>query len=269
MAINIDWNPVVHVGPVPINWYGLTFALGLGAGWMLVRRWAPAYAVARDHVDALFAWIVVGTIFGARLYFILQHEPLAYIREPWRLAAVWEGGLAFFGGLLGATLAAWVYTQKHGLPFARLADLFAPAIPIGAAIGRSTCGLAGMDYGTPTDLPWGVRYLNTESFAPVDGIVRHPVPFYELAGDLMIAVILFRLRGRLPEGWLFLSYLILFSTMRFFLFFLRGDVPYIAFELTNGHLTALAILVAAMLAAFRLRIRPPGSIPTHPDRGNQ
>lgn len=169
------------------------------------------------------------------------------------------GGLAFFGGLFGATLAAYVYTRRHRLPFLRIADLFAPAIPIGAAIGRVSCGLAGMDYGTPTALPWGVVYTNPASFAPIDGIARHPTQFYELVGDLFIATVLIRLRGTLAHGGLFLLYLVLFAALRFLLFFVRGDVPAVALGLTNGHWTALIILaVAAPLFAtlyFRTRWR--------------
>jgi hypothetical protein len=76
-----------------------------------------------------------------------------------------------------------------------------------------------MDYGTPTSLPWGVVYSNPESYAPNDGIPRHPDQYYELVGDLVIARVLLRLRGKLPDGALFLVYLVLFSVFRFFLFF--------------------------------------------------
>jgi phosphatidylglycerol:prolipoprotein diacylglycerol transferase len=95
-------------------------------------------------------------------------------------------------------------------------------------------------------LPWGVIYANPASYAPNDGIARHPVQFYELAGDLLIAAVLLNLRGHLPRGVLFLTYLVLFSALRFFLFFLRGDVPIVAFGLTNGHLTAVAIAAVSI-----------------------
>ena len=124
--------------------------------------------------------------------------------------------------------------------------LFAPAIPIGAAIGRISCGLAGMDYGTPTQLPWGVIYTNPNSYGPTDGIPRHPDQYYELIGDLVIAGIMIKLRGKLPNGGLFLAYLILFSTLRFFIFFVRGSVDPVAFGLKNAQLTALAILSIAL-----------------------
>lgn len=246
MNIDINWNPIGHLGPVPINWYGLTMAIGFLVGIYLVWRWAPKYKVPRGKLEGLFLWIILGSVIGARIYYVVQNDLNSYLREPWKILAVWEGGLAFFGGLFGATLAAYLYARRQQLAFSRVADLFAPAIPIGAAIGRISCGLAGMDYGTPTRLPWGVVYTNPNSYAPVDGIPRHPDQYYELIGDLLIAGILIKLRGKLPKGGLFLSYLILFSTLRFFIFFVRGSVAPVAFGLKNAQLTALAILAIAI-----------------------
>lgn len=244
--IEIDWNSVAHLGPLPINWYGITLALGFLVGGYLVWRRAPEFGVPRPKVENLVIWILVGTVGGARGYYLVQNDFGSYLAEPGRMFAVWEGGLAFFGGLFGGTLAAFLYTRREGLKFPHVADLFAPAIPVGAAIGRISCGLAGMDYGTPTSLPWGVVYTNPSSYAPTDGVARHPVPIYELLGDLVIAGILVKLRGKLPDGGLFLLYLILFSILRFFLFFVRGNVDPVALGLKNAQWTALAILAVAL-----------------------
>ncbi len=244
--IEINWSSVSHLGPLPINWYGITLALGFLVGGYLTWRWAPKFDVPRSKVENLVIWILVGTLVGARLYYLAQNDFGAYLAEPWRMLAVWEGGLAFFGGLFGGIAAAFLYTRREGLPFLRVADLFALAIPIGAAIGRISCGLAGMDYGTPTRLPWGVVYTNPSSYAPIDGIARHPAQYYELLGDLVIAGVLIKLRGKLPDGALFLMYLILFSVLRFFVFFVRGNVEPVAFGLKNAQLTALAILTVAL-----------------------
>jgi len=244
--IEINWNPIAHFGPIPINWYGLTLALGFVVGGYLTRRWAPKFGVPQEKIEGLVLGILGGSIVGARIYYLVQNDFTSYLREPWRMFAVWEGGLAFFGGLAGGILAAYLYTRRERLQFSRVADLFAPAIPIGAAIGRISCGLAGMDYGTPTQLPWGFIYTNPNSYAPIDGIPRHPDQFYELLGDLVIAGILLRLRGRLPDGGLFLAYLILFSILRFFLFFVRGSVSPVALGLKNAQWTALAILSVAV-----------------------
>ncbi len=243
--IRLDWDPLPHLGPVPVNWYGITYALGaVVAGALAIRR-APKEGVAPEKVESLLLWLIVGVVLGARLYFVAQNDPLGYLHEPWRILAVWEGGLAYFGGLFGALLAGWLWCRRAGLPFARVADLFAPVVPVGSAIGRVSCGLDGMDYGTPTRLPWGVVYLNPHSYAPNDGVPRHPDQYYELLGDLAIAALLVRLRGRLPPGGLFLLYLVLFAVLRFLLFFVRGNVLAVGLGLKNAQWTALAILAVA------------------------
>jgi phosphatidylglycerol:prolipoprotein diacylglycerol transferase len=253
--IEINWNPIPYLGPVPINWYGITYFLGFLVGGYLTWRWAPRFDIPRERIEGLLLWIVVGTVAGARLYYIMQNDPFAYLSEPWRVFAVWEGGLAYFGGLFGGILGAFIYARRNGIRFSRAADLFAPAIPVGSAIGRISCGLAGMDYGTPTSLPWGVIYSNANSYAPVDGIARHPVQFYELFGDLIIAGVLIKLRGKLSSGALFVMFLILFSTLRFFLFFARGDVYPVAMGLKNAQWTALAILLVAVPTLLVIGIR--------------
>ncbi len=254
LVVTIQWDPVAHFGPVPINWYGLGWAAAVLLGWWLLGRWAPRYGLSRRVAEDLIVWILLGTMAGARLYFIAQNDPEAYLREPWRVFAVWEGGLAFFGGLFGGIAGGYLYARRHHLSFGTLADLVAPAVPIGGAIGRIPCFLAGMDYGTHTSLPWGVVYTHPASYAPLDGLARHPVQVYELAGDLMIAMLLMKYRKQTPAGGLFVVYLILFSILRFALFFLRGDVPRVALGLTNGHWTAIAILIASLVAMWRLAV---------------
>ena len=182
---------------------------------------------------------------------------MEYFSHPVRILAVWEGGLAYFGGLFGGILAAYPWTRQRRLRFLRVADLFAPAIAIASAIGRISCWLAGMDYGTPTKLPWGTVYLNPNSFAPVDGIARHPAQVYELIGDLIIAFVLIRWRRKLPDGMAFWSYLVSFSILRFFVFFVRGNVRPVLFGLKNGQVTALFLLAIALpcLLASLLRLR--------------
>ena len=248
--IVINWNPVPHFGPIPINWYGLGWVAAFVTGAALVRRWTRQAQMAATDVENLLIWVLVGAFADARLYYVAQNDPWSYLSHPWRFAAVWEGGLAFFGGLFGAIAAAYIFTRGHGLPFGETADLFAPAVPIAAAVGRLPCGLDGMDYGTPTTLPWGVIYAHPDSYARTDGVPRHPDQFYELLDDLVIAAVLLRLRRRaaILDGTLFLIYLVVFSVLRFFLFFVRGNVPVVAFGLKNAQWTALAILAVVIPA---------------------
>ena len=241
-----------HLGPVPINWYGLGFAAAFLLGWWLVWRWSHDCAHLRAHLDRLLLWIAIGTVLGARLYYVVQNGPLSYLHHPWQIVAVWEGGLAYFGGLFGAVAAALLYSRHYHLPFLPVADRFAPAIAIGSAVGRIACGLDGMDYGTSTRMPWGVIYTHPNSYAPLDGVPRHPDQYYELLGDLLIAYVLIKMRGRFPDGALFFSYLVLFSLLRFFVFFFRGNVEAVALGLKNAQWTALAIIAAAASCMWRL-----------------
>lgn len=250
----INWDPVPQLGPVPINWYGLGWIAAFLAGTLIAKRRAPRYGLTVEAVESLAMWALVGAFIGARLYFIAQNDPWSYIAAPWRVLQVWEGGLAFFGGLFGAIAACWI-RMRSGLPFRRAADVFAPAVPVAAAIGRIACFLAGMDYGKATTLPWGIVYTHPESYAPTDGIARHPVQAYELIGDLVIAGALLRMPRTLPTGALFLAYLVMFALLRFALFFVRGDVPAVAFGLANGHWTALVIFVIAAPALYLMLAR--------------
>jgi phosphatidylglycerol:prolipoprotein diacylglycerol transferase len=257
--IRIDWNPIGHFGPVPINWYGLGWVAAFVTGAALARRWVRESEVPRREVEDVLVWILGGAFIGARLYFVAQNDAWFYLTHPWRIVAVWEGGLAFFGGLLGATGAAYIFARMRGLDFGSLADLFAPSVPVAAAIGRIPCGFDGMDYGTPTRLPWGVVYENPSSYAPIDGVARHPDQFYEMIGDLIIAAILLWMRRHLAlrPGTLFVTYLVLFSVLRFILFFVRGNVPIVALGLKNAQWMALAILaVTVPMLMSRISKRP-------------
>ena len=255
--IRINWNPLPHLGPVPVNWYGLNWVLALVAGFVLVRRWSDQWPKLRTNLESLFIWIAVGSAAGARIYYVIQNGPWDYFSHPLRILAVWEGGLAYFGGLFGGILAAYLWTRRHGLRFLKVADLFAPAIAIASAIGRISCWLDGMDYGTPTRLPWGTVYLNPNSFAPIDGIARHPAQVYELIGDLIIGFLLIRWRRKLPDGIVFWSYVASFSVLRFLVFFVRGNVTPVLFGLKNGQITALFLLAIALpcLLASLLNLR--------------
>lgn len=81
--IDINWNPVAHLGPIPINWYGLGWAAAFVTGWSLTLHSVARYGIVREQIDDLVLWILIGTMGGARLYFIVQNDPLGYLREPW------------------------------------------------------------------------------------------------------------------------------------------------------------------------------------------
>src|SRR2546423_3616815 len=162
--LHIDWDPIGRLGPIPINWYGLGCVAAFLVGGALTRRWAARAGIARSVVDDVVLWALIGSLVGARLYYVVQN-PADCFTGPLPILAIWERGLAFFGGLLGGIFAAWLFLRPAGLSFGRIADLFAPAIPVGSAIGRISSGLDGMAYRPPTSLPCGVVHDNPASYA--------------------------------------------------------------------------------------------------------
>ena len=94
--IRLDWNPVAHHCPIPNNWSGLGWVAGFVGGACLVRRWARGTGIAREAVENLSLWILLGAFAGARLYYIAHNDPGFYLTHLLHIVAVWEGGLAFF-----------------------------------------------------------------------------------------------------------------------------------------------------------------------------
>jgi phosphatidylglycerol:prolipoprotein diacylglycerol transferase len=137
-----------------------------------------------------------------------------------------------------------------------MADLAAPAIILGQAIGRIGCLINGDALGAPTNLPWGVVYLNPEAMAPSLGVAYHPTPAYEMIGDVLIFALLWRLRGRLKtDGALFLVYLALYSTLKFTVTLLRQEVVWLG-GLQEAQLVSMAGGLVAVALLIYLSRKP-------------
>ena len=138
---------------------------------------------------------------------------------------MWEGGLVFYGGFLLAALVGVIFTRYRGYAVDEIADCLAPALALGQGIGRWGCFFAGCCYGKPTPLPWGVRFKDPASLAPL-GVQLHPVQLYESAGDLLIAALLWLMLQRRKDdahGEIFWLYVLLYGILRFAMETLRGD----------------------------------------------
>ena len=137
---------------------------------------------------------------------------------------LWEGGLVFYGGILGGILSTIFFLKKYGLPFWKTMDVLAPPLVLAQAIGRIGCFMAGCCYGKTTELPWAVTFNNPNTLAP-KGLHLHPTQLYHSIANLTIFCILFffvRKRKRF-NGQVLCMYLFLYPLARFFLEFFRGD----------------------------------------------
>jgi len=263
-----------------IHSYGLMLAAGFYAAWWLAARRAKAEGISSDIIANLVLISVLGGVAGARLmWFALYRDP---DQTWWSIFNVWEGGLVFYGGLIGAALTDFVYVRRRGLNAGQVADVAAPAISIGQAFGRIGCFLNGCCFGgvCSASFPLGVRFpafLNEEgapigSPAFVDHVARHwsadnaaaslPIHATQLYTSASLFVITALLVAATPyrrrHGELLGLLCILHAVMRLGMELVRRDSNPEALGLTAGQLGAIVVLAlgVALFAWIRLRGKP-------------
>ncbi len=213
--IEIAMNPVaLQIGSLSIRWYSIMTALAALFAVVWAVRAARKSGFPIDLVYTLAIWAVVGGIVGARLVHVVD-ELNYYWQNPGEIIGF--EGLAIYGAILGATLAIWIASRFHRFSFSVFADMVAPGALVAQAIGRVGCTINGCCYGNETTLPWALVYTHPDSFAPL-GVPTEPAVVYELLFDIILFMIVLKLRGKLrPAGSLFLVYIAAYSVGRFFL----------------------------------------------------
>ena len=163
---------LLKIGPITIYSYGVMIALGIITGLFLARRQARKEGIDPDKIIDIIFYLLITALVGARLLFVLMNFT-EYIADPLAILKIWEGGLVFYGGLVPAVAVGIWYIKRLGLPLWQVADIFAPSLAIGHAMGRIGCFFAGCCYGAFCDLPWAVTFTDPRSLAP-QGVPLHP-----------------------------------------------------------------------------------------------
>lgn len=252
--ITISIDPVIFtIGALSVRWYGVFVAIGVAAvilwGWREIKR----VGKLPPSSDAII--IVIAILSG------LGMAKLFHVIDLWdyysqNLTQIFSGaGLSIYGAIVGATLAFFIYSRVRHSEFGFFADLVAPGIILGQAIGRVGCTINGCCYGAeaPAGLPWSIVYTHPNSYAPL-GVPLHPTQLYEIAYNLIVFAILVKLRGRLkPDGSLYLLYFTLYSAWRVGVGFLRDGTPFV-FGLQQAQFIAIIILAITIpIMAMRTR----------------
>jgi len=210
------------VGPISVPAYGFFVAAGFLLGVALAVRRAHQEGIDPEIITDLAFYILLGTLAGARFYFVAEHWSF-YRGKPWEALYLWQGGLAFYGGFIGAFIFGFFYVRRKHLPFWDLADLIAPSIAAGHAVGRLGCFSAGCCYGRPCHLPWAVTFTDPRSLARL-GVPLHPTQLYHALANLLIFLFLYWFYPkRRFSGEVFVAYLFLYGLGRFTVEFFRGD----------------------------------------------
>ena len=223
--------PVIfEIGPLALRWYGLLIASAVLIGVSLSQYLAKRRGVNPDLLGDLTIWLVLTAIPSARIYYVL-FQWQQYSQHPEDIIAVWKGGIAIHGAIIGGTIATLIFAKVNKISFWQLTDLVAPSLILGQAIGRWGNFFNSEAFGSPTDVPWKLyippanrplEYLNYDYF--------HPTFLYESVWNIGVFIILLFLffrglkgRNRIKVGTLTFVYLIGYSIGRFWIEGLRTD----------------------------------------------
>lgn len=232
-----------------VRWYGLFFASTFLYGILIFRHMYRRENLPPDDVYDLALYVMFGTVLGARLGHVLFYDPQFYFSHPWKILAVWEGGLASHGAVVGILAGVWLYSrQAVGQSFLFVCDRIGLAVPLSGCLIRLGNFFNSEILGTPADVPWAVV------FARVDQIPRHPVQLYEALCYLLAFAAQFgyyRRRGNAgPKGYLFGRFFVFIFGARFFMEFFKEEQAAFAtgWALTLGQWLS----IPAVLAGFAL-----------------
>ncbi len=212
-----------HLGPLTLHTYGLMVAFGFLAGTAVARRTFAMNLLPALLVDKLAMLLLFGGILGARIMFFAVDDFTALAADPMSFFRIWEGGLVFYGGVVAGIITLTIYSHRTKIPFLVLTDAFVPALLVGHAFGRLGCFAAGCCYGKTSGFWPGVIFTSPNSLAPTF-VALFPTQLYEsVLTALLFGISYWMIRRHPPVGRVTGFYLVAYSTVRFFMEFLRGD----------------------------------------------
>jgi phosphatidylglycerol---prolipoprotein diacylglyceryl transferase len=241
------------LGPLNIGWYGICYAVGLAAAYLLMVWLARRAGEDPDVVGNGIIIVAIAALIGGRLYHVIDQWHL-YANDPMKIILPPYSGLGVYGGILTGTIAAWWYARRRGVDFARWTDIIAPALFVMQAIGRWGNYFNQELYGPPTTLPWGIPIACAHRLEDVysctalpEATTRfHPLFLYESISGVLGAAFLiwlgFRARKWLRPGDLLLIFFIWYGTTRFILEFLRAD-NWTFFGIPTAQIISLAVIL--------------------------
>jgi len=255
-----------RLGPLTIHWYGVMVALAFLVGLWTASRRAPRDGVSGEKIVDAGVWILLGAIIGARFLYVVSYwdkafENPLFASAPWtEIFMVQRGGLVYYGGLIGASLACIVYVRVQKLPLWKLADIFAPSIALGYVFGRTGCLLNGCCYGRTCEMPWAIRYPNLSDIWKMhfdSGLAKangpsaalHPTQVYDALLNLVLyAGLAWLFQRKKFDGQVFAVYLLCYAAARSIVEMFRGDysAAQIRGGLTPAHLVSIGIFLTGV-----------------------
>lgn len=244
-------------------YYGMLVTAFVVCGLLVIRdgrRYRDIYILPQ-----LVPVVLICALIGARAFSILE---VGTWTQLWRALIIWEAGLTFYGGLIGALMGAYIFAELKCLPFVRVADVSLASVPLGEAITRIGCFLSGCCWGTLCSLPWAVSF---PKFSPAyyrhlgEGLIDdtasgslpvHPTQLYFTVSLVALAIILRTVLKRTrTDGLVVGLYFLLYGILRFGLEYLRGDNPPILSFMTISQVVSICLIMASAFIFLRIRSR--------------
>jgi phosphatidylglycerol---prolipoprotein diacylglyceryl transferase len=244
MTINI--NPIIFsIGPLDVRWYGLMYVVGIAVGLLVAWPYAKSKGITLVQMENIVIWAIPAGLVGARLYFVLQQPLSQYWHEPWRIIAVWEGGMAFYGAIFAVVAVVIYLAWRQKMNIWIMLDVAVLFAVVGQFFGRIGNIINGDILGYPTTLPWGFTYTNPNSFAPRHDIAYQPAAVYEAISNVILFSIMFSIRRKTKPGILFFFYILSYSVSQIILFVWRDNVV-LFWGLKQAQLTAIGVILVGM-----------------------
>jgi phosphatidylglycerol:prolipoprotein diacylglycerol transferase len=250
---NID--PVAFaIGPLAVHWYGLAYVAGIMIGWLYARKlidrptlWkGDAAPMTKTHLDDFLVWIAVGIVVGGRTGYVLFYDLPVMLENPIRIIQIWNGGMSFHGGLMGAIVAMILFARKNMIPVWSMFDIIAAVVPIGLLFGRIANFINGELWGRLSSAPWAIVFPTGGPFA------RHPSQLYEAALEgivllLLLASLIFGIKAFKTPGLIAGIFVMGYGLSRIFVEFFREPDAQLGYLLGTNWLTMGMVLSSPMV----------------------
>jgi len=251
---------VFQIGSFQVRYYSLMYIVAFALTYFLVvyRLQKEKFPYTRETIQDFMLWAIIGVILGGRLGYVLFYNFEYFLRHPSEIFLPFDfshgmrfvgiSGMSYHGGLVGLIAAAVIFCRKHRIAFWNMADLFAPAVPLGYTFGRIGNFINGELWGRATTVPWGMYF-------PLDGsgLLRHPSQLYEafFEGILLFAVLWGLREKRYFEGFFVALYMAGYGLVRFFIEFYREPDAHLGFVVGNLSMgQVLSLLMVAVGVAI-------------------
>lgn len=249
-----------QLGPFSVHWYGVMYLCAFASAMLLGRyRAGKAYTpLTKPQVEDMIFYGAMGVVIGGRCGYVFLYNFPLFLENPLWLFKVWEGGMAFHGGLIGVTVAMLIYAKKINVNFFSLMDFVAPLIPIGLGFGRLGNFIGGELWGRKTDVAWGMVFPQDP-----DKILRHPSQLYQafLEGVVLFLVVFWFSSKPRPTGSVGALFLIGYGCQRFAVEFFRQPDAHLQSMfgwMSRGQLLSIPMIVVGVFVfwwSYRLQMK--------------